>query len=69
MEDWGKLSGRLIGIIVLAIHDYVRNAINRRQRGALKRPHIRRLTPLQRRARYQAQRRRIQPYTGDTQRL
>ncbi len=69
MKDWAEIVAKLIGIVALTIHDYVRYRINLRERARFAPPQLRRLRPVERRARYRAKWKRLLPYTGATRRL
>ena len=69
MEDLPRILGRLIGIVVLTLHDYIHYRVNhlrRRQPPPLPRRRLPRAVGL---ARAPARHTRALPYTGATQRL
>ncbi len=59
MEDLAFIIGRLIGIVVMTIHEYIRFTISRLHRRKPTYTRLRRIRPV----------RRTFPYTGETQRL
>ncbi len=69
MQDLPLIIGRLIGIVVLTLHDYLRYRVNRLPRRQPRRVPLRRLPRAPGWARYAARRQRTLPYTGETQRL
>jgi hypothetical protein len=69
MEDLPLIVGRLIGIVVLTIHDYIRYRVNQLPRRQPRPVQLRRIARAPRRARYPARWKRSLPYTGETQRL
>ncbi len=61
MEDRVLIIGRLIAIVALTIHDYIRYRLSRIPRIKPKQIRLRRIRRARRRSTF--------PYTGDTQRL
>src|ERR671932_2184947 len=69
MEDLPLIVGRLIGIVVLTMHDYIRYRVNQMPRRQPKPVQLSRIARAPWRARYPARWKRSLPYTGETQRL